>query len=192
MTRWLGARMHGRTAVSIGVLGALTAVMVAGCSSSSPPEAAPAPAPPPETAAPPVAAAVMAPTTAAGTYTLRTQIQRQGSQQRGGSPASTRLVLTSTAAAAPQMGAPATTFNATVQVPGYTRAPRGRSGQAAGWWPIPGDSLIVQFAVQQGDLMQLRGKLEGTALRGEIWYLSMESGATFQMGTFSAARNTSR
>ena len=51
---------------------------------------------------------------------------------------------------------------------------------------------MVQFAAQRGDLMQLRGRLQGTTLRGEVWYLSMQSGATFQMGTFSATRNTSR
>ncbi len=181
---WCGTRS---AAVAV-VLGAF----VAACSSSPSPEAVPAPAPAPEVVAPPPAA-VMAPSTAAGTYSLRTEIQRQGSQpRRRGNPSATRLVLTSTPAAAPQMGAPAATFNATVQVPGYTRAPRGRSGQAAGWWPIAGDSVVVQFAVQQGDLMQLRGKLQGTALSGEIWYLSMESGATFQLGTFSAAKQTGR
>jgi hypothetical protein len=167
-------------------------LLVAACSSSPAPEAAPAPAPAPEVAAPPPAA-VMAPARAAGSYRLRTEIQRQGGQQRRGrTPAETPLVLTSTPAAAPQMGATGTTFNATVQIPGYTRAPRGRTGQAAGWWPIPGDSVVVQFAAQGGDLMQLRGKLEGTALRGEVWYLSMGTGATFQLGTFGATRQTSR
>jgi hypothetical protein len=132
---------------------------------------------------------MLAPAAAAGNYRLRTEIQRQGEPpRRGRTPAETPLVLSSTPSAAPQMGAPSTTFNGTLQIPGYTRAPRGRSGQASAWWPIPGDSVVVQFTAQQGDYVQLRGKLEGTTLRGELWYLSMESGATFQLGTFSAAR----
>jgi hypothetical protein len=170
---------------------AVALLVAVACSSAPAPEPAPAPAPAPDVVTPP--AAVLAPATAAGSYRLRTAIQRQGGRQQGGrGPAEAPLVLTTTPAAAPQMGAPATTFNATVQVPGYTRAPRGRSGQAAGWWPIPGDSVVVQFAVQQGDLMQLRGKFEAGALRGEVWYLSMGSGASFQLGTFSAAKNTGR
>ena len=176
----MGVSACGRAVILAGI------ILAAGCSSAPAPESAPAPAP--EPAAPPPGH-VLAPSAPAGNWRLRTEIQRQGGPPRSGrTPAETPLVLTSTPAAAPQMGAPSTTFNATVQVPGYTRPPRGRTGQAAAWWPVPGDSVIVQFAAQHGDLMQLRGKLEGTTLRGEVWYLSMESGAVFQLGTFAARR----
>jgi hypothetical protein len=74
-------------------------------------------------------------------------------------------------------------------MPGYSaRAPRGQTGQAATWWPIPGDSVVVQFSQGTRGQMQLRGRLHGGAIQGEIWYLSLESGATFQMGTWSAAK----
>lgn len=177
-----GRMRHGSRLVVI-VLLVVGAASFAACASSPPPEPAPAPEPP----APVLR--VLAPAAAAGNYRLRTEIQRQGGPpRRGRTPAETPLVLTSTPAAAPQVGGPSTTFNATVQIPGYTRAPRGRTGQASAWWPIPGDSVVLQFAAQQGDLVQLRGKLEGTTLRGELWYLSMETGATFQLGTFSAVK----
>jgi len=172
------------------ILVLLSGLLAAGCSSAPSPETAPVPDPV-RAAAPP--APILAPSAVAGNWRLRTEIQRQGSQQHGAhSPAQTPLVLSSTPSAAPQMGAPDAAFNATVQVPGYTHAPRGRRGQAAAWWPIPGDSVVVQFAAQHDDLMQLRGKLEGSTLSGEIWYLSMASGAIFQMGTFGATRQTSR
>jgi hypothetical protein len=168
-------------------------VLLSACASSPEPENAPAPAPAAEVVAAPPPAAVMAPSAAAGSYRLRTELQRQSAQaSRGRTPAETPLTLSATPSAAPQMGAPATTFNATVQIPGYTQAPRGRSAQAAAWWSVPGDSVVVQFARQNGDFVQLRGKKEGTALRGEVWYLSMESGATFQLGTFTATRQAAR
>jgi len=178
----------GTGAVTIVIAGVLAA-----CSSSPAPESVPAPVlTSAESAA--VRAPMLAPSAVSGSYRLRADIQRQGGQppHHGRTPAETPLSLSSTPSAAPQMGAPATSFNATVQIPGYTRQPRGRSGQAAAWWPIPGDSVVVQFARQNGDYVQLRGKKDGTALRGEIWYLAMQSGATFQLGTFSAARQSGR
>jgi hypothetical protein len=139
---------------------------------------------------------MVAPAAAAGQYQLRVTLQQgQGQSQGRGStrpPAATTLRLDTQPAAAPMMG-PSAQFNAIIHVPGYTRPPRGRSGQAAAWWPSPGDSVIVQFVpVQQGAQIQLRGALtrtdQRTDLSGEVWYLSLETGSTFQLGTFTATR----
>ena len=185
MERRTGRRTLRRAVRATRMLAAIA--MVTACSSSPAPESAPDPAPAPEAAAP--AGPLLSPAAAAGSYRLRTEIERQGGRpRRGRSPAVTQLVLSRTPSAAPQMGAPVTTFNATVQIPGYTRAARGRSGQASAWWPVAGDSVVVQFANQRGDFVQLRGKREGRTLSGELWYLSMETGATFQLGTFVAER----
>lgn len=86
------------------------------------------------------------------------------------------------------MGAPASTFSATVAIPGYSSAPPGRAGQIAAWWPIPGDSVVIQFESRRQAQVQLRGQLAGNALRGEIWYVSVETGESFQLGTFFAMR----
>jgi hypothetical protein len=130
----------------------------------------------------------------AGQYTLRANLERQSAtaqrQRRGrGQPPTTVLRLESTPTAAPYAAAgSATQFNASIALPGYTRAPRGRSGQAAIWWPIGGDSLVVQFLSPQGATIQLRAAVQGTSLSGEIWYQSRQSGSSLQLGTFTAAR----
>jgi hypothetical protein len=90
--------------------------------------------------------------------------------------------------AVPVTGAPASTFGATVAIPGYTTSPRGRAGQLAAWWPIPGDSVVIQFESRRQAQVQLRGQLAGTTLRGEIWYVSLETGSSFQLGTFVATK----
>jgi hypothetical protein len=88
------------------------------------------------------------------------------------------------------MGAPAgPQYGARIAMPGYSaRAPRGQTGQAANWWPVLGDSVVVQFSQGTRSQIQLRGRLQGNAIRGEIWFLSLESGSTFQLGTFSATK----
>jgi hypothetical protein len=151
----------------------------------------PEPAPEPEPPAP-APAAMVSPRAVAGTYQLRAMLQR-GRPQRG-QPAATLLRLDPQPTAAPLMGAPAgAQFAAVINVPGYTRAPRGRAGQAAAWWPIPGDSVIVQFeGAQRGAQVQLRGAVGRDGITGEVWYLSLETGSTFQLGTFTARRPPAR
>jgi hypothetical protein len=130
----------------------------------------------------------------AGQYTLRANLERQSAtaqrQRRGrGQPPTTVLRLESTPTAAPDAATgSATQFNASIALPGYTRAPRGRSGQAAIWWPLGGDSLVVQFLSPQGATIQLRAAVQGTNLSGEIWYQSRQSGSSLQLGTFTARR----
>ena len=80
-------------------------------------------------------------------------------------------------------------YIASIMLPGYTQAPRGRTGQAAAWWPVPGDTVVVQWTTPRGQVLQLRGQLRGATLAGEVWFVSPASGATFQMGTFSATKS---
>jgi hypothetical protein len=62
-----------------------------------------------------------------------------------------------------------TQLSATINLPGYTRAPRGRAGQAAVWWPLPGDSVIVHFQPPQGTgLVDLRGALHADTLAAPV------------------------
>ncbi len=172
---------HGVVAAALGGL------LLAACSSS--PSLPPAdPVPLPETAPP--SSHAMSPRALSGTYRLRTAIQRQGGQRgRRVAPATTSLTLGQQPVAAPDPSGPATQFGATVSVPGYTRAPRGRAGQAAVWFPIGGDSVVVQFtsAAQPDAQIQLRGASARGTLRGDVWFVSA-SGATFQLGTFVATR----
>jgi len=138
---------------------------------------------------PPPPTEMVAVNTVTGTWRLRTEIQTGNRPApRARRPAVSQIVLTSEAATTPGMGAPpGAQRNARVAMPGYSaRAPRGQTGQAGTWWPIPGDSVVVQFSQGRRGQIQLRGKLDDGALQGEVWYLSIESGATFQMGTFSA------
>jgi hypothetical protein len=127
---------------------------------------------------------VLAPRTASGTYRLRTEIERRG--RRG--PANSTLILYASLVRTRTAGAPDTAFNAAVSIPGYTRAPRGRSTTPAAWWPVPGDSVVVQVGVQQGDIVQLRGRLEGRTISGELWFLSQQTGNSLQLGTFTAQK----
>jgi hypothetical protein len=127
---------------------------------------------------------VLVPRTASGIYRLRTAIERTGRR----APANSTLALYTSIAASRTAGGPDTTLNAAVSIPGYTRAPRGRSTTPAAWWPVPGDSLVVQVGVQQGDIVQLRGRVEGRTISGELWYLSQQTGNSLQLGTFTAQR----
>lgn len=170
-----GARAGRATAAS------LTLLALAACASTPDP----APAPPPTPVAPESPALEMlAPRAASGTWRLRTAIER--SRRRG--PASSTLALYTSVSRSRQMDGPDTTFNAAVSIPGYTSAPRGRSTTPAAWWPVPGDSLVVQVSVQRGDHVQLRGRMEGRTISGELWYQSLETGNSFQLGTFTAVR----
>ena len=131
---------------------------------------------------------------ATGSYVLTTDLKlSQPSTPRRRRPSPTPVVglrLDFQPLAAPDATAASSTqLVATVNIPGYTRAPRGRTGQAAAWWPLPGDSVIVHFVTPQGDgLMDLRGMLKGDTLAGEIWYTSSSSGTVFQMGTFRGVK----
>lgn len=171
---------------------ALLALVPLGCGAGARPEPAPAPEAAPAPAAPPPPAA-LAPGAVAGTYRLRADIERRGGQSRGArrAPAAPQTVLRleSTPGAAPVEGAPAGHFVASVALAGYTQAPRGRSGQVAAWWPGPADSVIVQWTTPRGQVMQLRGMVQGRTFAGEIWFVSPTSGATFQVGTFTATRS---
>jgi len=181
--RWFGAAAAG----------AWTLLVLACGGTAPPPEPAPQPAPAPEAA--PAPAPSLAPRAAAGTYRLRTEIERRGSPQRAGArrgrggPPETTLRLNATPSAAPVEGAAGTPYIASIMVPGYTQAPRGRTGQAAAWWPVPGDTVVVQWTTPRGQILQLRGQLRGATLAGDVWFVSPASGATFQMGTFSATKS---
>jgi hypothetical protein len=165
---------------------ALAALVAAACSS--------APPPPPVRPAEPV----VTPHAAAGTYDLTTTLPNrqppQTARQRGrGRPApvaTPTLDLVYRPVAAPDSTTGSNTqFAATLNLPGYTRAPRGRTGQAVVWWPLPGDSVIVHFQPPQGTgFVDLRGALRADTLSGDVWYTSLGTGASFQMGTFSAIK----
>jgi hypothetical protein len=170
---------------------AVAARLAAGCAHSAP-AVAPVPAAIP-------AAPTVAPNAAVGTYDLTTTLART----RPGPPPRSRgrarpapgqsasLQLAYRPLAAPDATASSgTQLAATVNLPGYTRAPRGRTGQAASWWPLPGDSVIVHFQPpqQQNGAIDLRGVLKGDTLSGEIWYTSLQTGNVSQMGAFTAVK----
>ena len=166
---------------------ALAVLVAAACSHAPPP---PPPVPPAEP--------VVAPHAASGTYDLTTTLpsrqQAQTSRPRG--RGRTAPVVTPTielvyrpVAAPDATAASGTQLSATLNLPGYTRAPRGRTGQAAVWWPLPGDSVIVHFQPPQATgLVDLRGALRGDTLSGDVWYTSLGTGASFQMGKFTAVK----
>jgi len=155
---------------------------------------------PPEPPATPAAPAVnpilpvVEPHRATGNYILTTDLkQSQPAPPRRRRPPPRPVVglrLDFQPLAAPDATAASSTqIAAMVNIPGYTQAPPGRTGQAAAWWPLPGDSVIVHFATPRGDgLMDLRGMLKGDTLAGEIWFTSTSSGTVFQMGTFRAVK----
>ena len=165
---------------------ALAALVAAACSS--------APPPPPVRPAEPV----VAPHAASGTYDLTTtlpsrrplQTARQQGRGRAAPVVTPTLDLVYRPVAAPDATAGSNTqFAATLNLPGYTRAPRGRTGQAVVWWPLPGDSVIVHFQPPQGTgLVDLRGALRADTLSGDVWYTSVGTGAAFQMGKFTAVK----
>ena len=137
----------------------------------------------------PPEARMVRPNVVSGVYRLSTQITSRSGQQNPGRRAASNMTLSSEAAAVPAAGAPSgAQYNATITIPGYTRAPRGRSGQAAAWWPSRGDTVVVQFAQGTNGDIQLRGAHSGTTINGEIWYVSAETGSSFQLGTFGATK----
>ena len=168
-----------RHAVSVGL------AVLAACSHAPPP-------PPPVRPAEPV----VTPHAASGTYDLTTTLpSRQPPQTSRGRGRATPVVtptldLVYRPVAAPDATAGSNTqFAATLNLPGYTRAPRGRTGQAVVWWPLPGDSVIVHFQPPQATgLVDLRGTLRGDTLSGDVWYTSLGTGASFQMGRFRAMK----
>jgi len=171
----------------------LAAALLAGCAHPQPEPAVPASPPAVNPSAP-----VIAPRRAAGNYLLTTDLKTspQPSPVPPRRPPRARpaplalLRLDSQPLAAPDATAVSSTqLAATVNIPGYTRAPAGRAGQAAVWWPLPGDSLVVHFQTPRGDgLMDLRGEMKGDTLAGEIWYTSTRDSAVFQMGSFRAVK----
>jgi len=179
------------------VRGAACLAVLAACSGNRPaPSPEPAPAP---VVAPVPAAAPMAPARAAGTYALQAVIQgrtipapaaaaRPRARAAATPPAAT-LVLAARPPAALESTAPSTTqFAATVALPGYTMAPRGRMAQSGAWWPTVGDSVVVYWVTPRNAGIALKGTLRGDTLSGDVWYTSLESGSEFQLGTFTAVR----
>lgn len=186
-----------RVASRLAVPAAAGLLVFAACSGSRP-----APAPPPEPTPAPVTvpvAAPMAPSRAAGTYVLQAVIQgrtvptpapaaRPRARAAAAPPAAT-LQLAARPPAALDATAPSTTqFAATVALPGYTLAARGRTAQAGSWWPTGGDSLVVYWVTPRNAAVALKGTLRGDTLSGDVWYTSLESGSEFQLGTFRAVR----
>jgi len=165
---------------------ALAVWLLAGCAHRAPDVIVPAAVP---------AAPTVAPRAAAGTYDLTTSLARTQPTRRTRQTARLEplpsLQLAYQALAAPDATAPSgTQLAASVNIPGYTQAPRGRPGQAASWWPLPGDSVVVHFQSprQRNGTIDLRGVLKGDTLSGDIWYTSLQSGNAFQMGTFMAVK----
>ncbi len=166
----------------------LLAACAAGCAHPAPPPAPVVPAANP-------AAPVVSSGRAGGTYDLTTTLgssrpappPRRG--RRPAPPAST-LRLESQSVAAPDATAESSTqLAAAVAIPGYTLAPSGRAAQAAVWWPLPGDSVVVHFQTPRGDgLMELRGRLVADTLAGAVWYTSTSSGTTYEMAKFRAVK----
>jgi hypothetical protein len=149
--------------------------------------------PVPTDSTPPTEASRVAARSVVGTYQGDVVITNPAGRQRGQSGRSTRtqIRLEGTSSAVPEAGGAATQYTATITLPGYTRAPRGRTGQAGAWWPTTLDSIVVQFTGQQRNAIQMRGALAGNRISGEIWYTS-ESGSSFQLGTFTATRVAAR
>jgi hypothetical protein len=168
---------------------AALALVLGACSHSAPPREAPPPVPP--------AAPVVAPHAATGTYDLTTTMQRtqppparpSRSRRPPAEPTPTLDLIFRPLAALDATAPSNTQLSATINLPGYTRAPRGRTGQSAAWWPLPGDSVVIHFpTAQRGGAMDLRGALKADTLSGEIWYTSLETGNAFQMGSFRAIK----
>ena len=163
------------------------------------PQPVPAPAPAPDTAAAAPRLAV-APARVAGTYNLQAIIQgrtipapvappRRGRARTAAAPLAATLQLGTTLVAAPDPTASSSIQLAgLVALPGYTMAPRGRTVQAASWWPAGGDSVVVHWVTPRNAALALRGTVRGDTLSGDIWYTSLDSGAEFQLGTFTAVR----
>ena len=160
-----------------------------GCSHPAP-QTAPVPEPVPVPVVTP--APMLAPATAAGAYQLHVEIQSGNRPPaRNRRDVQPSMTLLRSPATTRTMGGPETQLGATITIPGYTRPVRRGQAQPAAWWPAGGDSLVVQFAQGQQSRgeVQLRGALHGASVQGEIWYVSSETGNTFQLGTFSATKS---
>jgi hypothetical protein len=48
--------------------------------------------------------------------------------------------------------------------------------------------VIVHFQPPQGGVIDLRGALRADTLSGDVWYTSLGTGASFQMGRFKAVK----
>ncbi len=170
---------------------ALVAGLAAGCAHR--PEVVP------ETVTPAAnpAAPVVAPRHADGLYDLTTTLAVSRPAPRRGRrvvpPAATLRLASQPLAAPDATAASGTQLVAGIAIPGYTRAPSGRSEQAAAWWPVPDDSVVVHFQTPRGDgSMELRGRLVADTLAGTIWYTSTASGSTYEMAKFRAVKHRSR
>jgi hypothetical protein len=172
----------------------LLVALLAGCAHPPPPPVPP-PSPVPPAANP--IAPVVSPRQAAGYYQLTTSLpvtRDSRSRSRRTRPARGLLRLGSVPLAAPDPTATSgTQLDAAVSIPGYTVAPPGRVAQAAAWWPLPGDTVIVHFQTPRGDgVMELRGTLQSDTLAGEVWFTSAKSGSTYEMGTFLGVKRRRR
>jgi hypothetical protein len=186
------ARLLART---VGRSAAAAVPIVLAVLSCSRPQPVPEPVPEPAPAAVALAAP-LAPARAAGLYDLQVQIQGRTQPAapprraaRGRAAAGPTLQLLATTAAALEPTAPSMTqFTAAVALPGYSMPARGRTTQAASWWPTGGDSVVVYWVTPRSAAIALRGALRGDTLSGDVWYTSMESGTEFQLGRFTAVR----
>jgi hypothetical protein len=135
---------------------------------------------------------MMVPMAVVGTYRLDLRIESGNRPQpRSRRDPQASMTLARDTATTRSPGPSAQQFAATITVPGYSRpSRRGRPGQSASWWPVSGDSIVVQFTQGQGSRgeVQLRGVLRGSTMSGEVWYVSERTGSTFQLGTFTAAK----
>jgi len=190
--------MNGRSTLAAGGVAAalLSVLLPAACAHP------PAPAPVPVVPAANPAAPVVTPRRATGVYDLITTLHvtapartsRSRRSSRTPRPPAASLQLAFRPLAAPDATAASSTqLSAIVAIPGYTRAPAGRTGQAAAWWPLPGDSVIVHFQSPRGDgTMELRGVLRGDSLSGDVWFTSTSSGSTYELGTFLGVKRRRR
>lgn len=177
-----------RTSVFVALL-----VAASGCAKPAVP---PAPAPIPNEA-PPAAAATPAVRGVAGTYRLRADVARgnrgnTSGRRRAPPNRETTLLLGAGAARNPDdMAGVAAQYAATVSIPGYANPGQGRrgGGSTASWWPLAGDSVVIRVVGQRGNRLELRGAVRGTEISGDVWVLSIETGNTFQLGTFTAVKS---
>ena len=188
------ARLLART---VGRSAAAAVPIVLAVLSCSRPQPAPAPVPEPAPAPAAAPGAPLAPARAAGLYDLQVQIQgrtqpatppRRPARGRAAAAGPTLQLLATTAAALEPTAPSMTQFTAAVALPGYSMPARGRTTQAASWWPTGGDSVMVYWVTPRGVALSLRGALRGDTLSGDVWYTSMESGTEFQLGRFTAVR----
>jgi len=188
------ARLLART---VGRSAAAAVPIVLAVLSCSRPQPAPAPVPEPAPAPAAAPGAPLAPARAAGLYDLQVQIQgrtqpatppRRPARGRAAAAGPTLQLLATTAAALEPTAPSMTQFTAAVALPGYSMPARGRTTQAASWWPTGGDSVMVYWVTPRSAAIALRGALRGDTLSGDVWYTSMESGTEFQLGRFTAVR----